>query len=72
MHESKRNTQPNTQKPVPDETGVIPALDATRRRDANLAPQGSMHPDGPRDTDATPEGDNEVTPTLPPSATDPE
>ena len=68
MHQPKFSTE----RPVPDETHAMPAQDAHRRKDANLAPQGPMHPDGPRDADYTPEGDNEVTPTIPPSATDPE
>ncbi len=58
-------------KPVPNDTTVIPATDADRRHNTNLAPQGPMHPDAPADSKFTPEGDQEPVPNIPPSATDP-
>lgn len=58
-------------KPVPNDTTVIPATDADRRHNTNLAPQGSMHPDAPAESKFTPEGDGEPSPNIPPSATDP-
>jgi hypothetical protein len=59
-------------KPVPDESTPMPALDASRRTDANLAPQGvvSLDDEAP-DAIFTPEGDGESVPGIPPSATDP-
>ena len=62
---------PDSPKPVPDETAGIPATDADRRRNTNLAPQGPMHPDAPPESKFTPEGDGEPSPNIPPSATDP-
>ena len=60
-------------KPVPNEPAPMPAMDHTRTRDANLAPQGEMHIDeAPQDSSFTPEGDQEPAPNIPPSATDPE
>lgn len=58
-------------KPVPSETTTIPATDADRRHNTNLAPQGRMHPDAPPESKFTPEGDGEPAPNIPPSATDP-
>ena len=58
-------------KPVPNDTAVIPAMDADRRHDTNLAPQGRMRPDAPPESKFTPEGDQEPAPNIPPSATDP-
>ena len=59
------------EKPVPNEPKPMPAMDPTRARDANLAPQGEMHPDARPDSKFTPEGDQEPSPNIPPSATDP-
>lgn len=59
-------------KPVPMEDAVIPATDATRRRDSNISPQGHVRPDdAPRNSKFTPEGDNENVPGIMPSANDP-
>jgi len=59
------------QKPVPS-TSTIPATDADRRQNTNLAPQGEMHPGtGSHSDKFTPEGDQEPHPNIPPSATDP-
>lgn len=58
-------------KPIPNEPTVIPATDANRRHDSNLAPQGPMMEDMPKDDKWTPEGDQEPVPNIPPSATDP-
>lgn|GEM_PF-2540875 len=58
-------------KPVPT-TSTIPATDADRRENANISPQGKVHPDdAPSSSKYTPEGDQEATPGIPPSATDP-
>ncbi len=62
---------PDAMKPVPNDTVVPPAMDADRRHDTNLAPQGPMHPDAPAESNFTPEGDGEPAPNIPPSATDP-
>ena len=59
-------------KPVPNEPTPMPALDATRTKDANLSPQGEIHPDARAESKFTPEGDQEPSPKIPPSATDPE
>jgi hypothetical protein len=59
-------------KPVPDEPKPMPALDADRAADANLAPQGHIHlEDEAPDAVFTPEGDGELVPGIPPSETDP-
>lgn len=58
-------------KPVPNDPEVIPALDAERRTNTNLAPQGAMHPDARPESKFTPEGDQEPAPNIPPSANDP-
>lgn len=58
-------------KPVPN-FDTIPAMDEHRRRDANISPQGQVHPDdAPRGSKFTPEGDEENTPGVLPSANDP-
>lgn len=58
-------------KPVPGQE-TISATDEHRRRDANISPQGRMHPDeAPRGSEFTPEGDREQIPSIPPSANDP-
>lgn len=60
-----------TPKPVPGQD-TIPATDEHRRRDANISPQGQVHPDkAHQDSKFTPEGDHERMPTIPPSANDP-
>ena len=59
-------------KPVPNEDKPMPALDANRTKDANLAPQGDIDlSDEVPDSQFTPEGDHERVPNIPPSATDP-
>lgn len=71
MSETKFVEQDNL-KPVPNDPDVIPALDADRRTNTNLAPQGEMHPDARPESKFTPEGDQEPAANIPPSATDPE
>ena len=62
----------STEKPVPNEDKPMPALDANRTKDANLAPQGDIDlSDEVPDSQFTPEGDHERVPNIPPSATDP-
>lgn len=60
-----------SEKPVPmDKT--IPATDADRRRNTNISPQGRINPaDAPKGSHFTPEGDEENTPGVLPSANDP-
>ncbi|MGI4855098.1 MAG: hypothetical protein ACRYF4_13760 [Janthinobacterium lividum] len=60
------------QKPVPNDTTPMPAMDADRINHANLAPQGRMNPEEKDDSKYTPEGDHEQVPNIPPSATDPD
>ncbi len=60
------------EKPVPNDPDVIPAMNADRRQNTNLAPQGEMHPDARPESKFTPEGDQEPAANIPPSATDPE
>ncbi|ADV84035.1 hypothetical protein [Terriglobus saanensis] len=58
-------------KPVPT-TSTIPATDADRRENTNISPQGYVRPDDAHsDSEYTPEGDQEATPGILPSATDP-
>ncbi len=64
-------TKFNEEKPVPNEPDPMPAMDHTRTSDANLAPQGEIHPDARPGSKFTPEGDQEPSPNIPPSATDP-
>ena len=59
------------QKPVPNQDKPMPAFDADRTKHGNLAPQGSMNPEGNDTSKYTPEGDHERVPNIPPSATDP-
>ena len=60
------------QKPVPNENRPMPAMDAHRTSDANLAPQGDIDlSDEVPGSKFTPEGDPEQVPNIPPSATDP-
>ncbi len=59
-------------KPVPNNPDVVPATDAERRHDSNLAPQGPMQQDALDDVKWTPEGDHEQVPNIPPSANDPD
>lgn len=62
----------SNEKPVPNEDKPMPAMDANRRSDANLAPQGEIDlSDEVPDSHFTPEGDHESVPNIPPSATDP-
>ena len=59
-------------KPVPNEDKPMPAMDPNRTKDANLAPQGDIDlSDEAPDSEFTPEGDGELVPNIPPSATDP-
>jgi hypothetical protein len=59
-------------KPVPDEPKPMPALDANRAANANLAPQGRMNlEEEAPDAVFTPEGDQESVPGILPSGTDP-
>ncbi len=57
---------PNLEKPVPDEPKPMPAMDESRRRDANLAPQGDIElGDEAPGSHFTPEGDQESIPNIP-------
>ena len=51
------------EKPVPNEPTPMPALNQTRTKDANLAPQGEVNLG--EDTKFTPEGDGEPNPNIP-------
>ncbi len=59
-------------KPVPDEPDPMPAMDADRVNDANLAPQGrvNLEEEAPGAV-FTPEGDEEQVPHIQSSGTDP-
>ncbi len=59
-------------KPVTDEPKPMPALDANRAKDANLAPQGRINLEDEAPGAAfTPEGDQESVPGILPPGTDP-
>jgi hypothetical protein len=53
------------EKLVPNEPKPAPAMDATRTRDANLAPQGTVDlSDEKPESKYTPEGDQEDVPNI--------
>ena len=54
------------EKPIPNQPTPMPALDADRAKNANLAPQGDVNlEDEAPGSKFTPEGDGEPSPNIP-------